>query len=88
MILRRYLADAFEDPAIFETNEEFILRESALNQLHPDSREPVSQFLTKISDIKYAPDTPNEDSTKITQLLDQAEDLIANIEINVGDSDH
>lgn len=83
LILRRYLAEAFNDPAIFETNEEFTLRESALAQLHPDSREPVSQYLTELSQIKYSP----SGSADIPQLINQAEAVIANIEINVGDPD-
>lgn len=82
LILRRYLAAAFDDPALFETNEEFCLRESALAQLHPDSRHPVSLYLSDLSQIKYVP----QSAIPVSQLIDQAETVIANIEINVGDA--
>ena len=83
LIIRQYLASAFNDPALFETNEEFTLRESALAQLHPDSRAPITQHLTTLSQIKYAPTA----TTNITQLITDAENIIANIEINVNDPD-
>lgn len=84
LILRRYLEAAFDDPALFETNEEFTLRDTALQQLHPDSRQSVIQHLNALSELKYAP----QNSIEVTTLIDEAETIIANIEINVGDSDH
>ena len=83
LIIRQYLEAAFNDPALFETNEEFTLRESALAQLHPDSREPVTQHLTVLSQLKYAP----TGTTDTDQLITEAESIIANIEINVNDPD-
>ena len=83
LIIRRYLATAFDDPALFETNEEFSLRESALSQLHPDSREPITRHLTALSQLKYAP----KESANAAELIDDAEAILANIEINVGDED-
>ena len=83
LIIRQYLAAAFNDPALFETNEEFTLRESALAQLHPDSREPVTQHLTALSQLKYAP----TGTTDVNNLITEAESIIANIEINVNDPD-
>ena len=84
LIIRQYLSTAFNDPALFETNEEFTLRESALDQLHPRSRQSVINTLHSLSQIKYAPaNTP----TDINRLIDNAESLIANLEINVCPTD-
>lgn len=83
LIIRRYLATAFNDTALFETNEEFVLRESSLNQLHPDSRDPITQHLTALSQLKYAP----HGSADTAGLIDDAESILANIEINVGDAE-
>lgn len=83
LIIRRYLEAAFRDPALFETNEEFSLRPRALEKLHPDSRQPVTDYLTKLSQLKYAPSNSPESEA----LIDQAEALIANIEINVEPAD-
>jgi len=84
LIIRRYLEAAFNETALFETNEEFTLRESALAQLHPDSRAPITDHLTTLSQLKYAPNTItiNPDT-----LITDAENILANIEINVNDPD-
>jgi len=83
LIIRRYLATVFNDPALFETIEEFSMRESALAQLHPDSREPITQHLTALSQLKYAP----KESANATEFIDDAEAILANIEIYVGETD-
>ena len=82
LIIRRYLAIAFNDPALFETNEEFTLRKSALTQLSPESRTLISQHLTDLSQLKYAPHHSPDNNQ---QLIDKAESILANIEINVDD---
>lgn len=80
LVIRRYLEDAFNDPALFETNEELTLRPQALEKLHPDSREPTKNYLTSLSQLKYAPSQEIE----AMKLIDEAEELLANIEINVS----
>jgi len=84
LIIRRYLEAAFNETALFETNEEFTLRESALAQLHPDSRAPITDHLSTLSQLKYAPNTITINSDT---LITDAENILANIEINVNDPD-
>ncbi len=84
LIIRQYLEAAFDDPALFETNEEFTLRPHALQQLHPDSREPVASHLTELSQIKYA---PIDQANNVASLIDQAEEILTNIEFNVSSAD-
>jgi len=80
LIIRRYLEAAFKDPALFETNEELSLRPQALAKIHPDCRTPITDYLSHLSQLKY---TPSE--TENTEpIITQAEDLLANIEINVS----
>ncbi len=78
LVIRRYLVNAFKDPAIFETTEEFTLRPQALAKLPPNSQQPIKDYLTKISELKYSPSL----TTNASQLVDEAESLLANIEIN------
>ena len=78
MIIRSYLEAAFDDAALFETNEEFTLRPHALDRLHPGSRQPITDYLTTLSELKYAP-TPDMDTTV---FIDEAEKILAHIEIN------
>lgn len=80
LILRQYLEAAFNDPALFETNEEFTLRPHALSKLHPDSRTPITEHLTQLSQLKYA---PSDDHDSISKLIDQAGEILGNIELNV-----
>lgn len=84
LVIRRYLATAFDEPALFETNEEFCLRDTALEQLHPDCRQPITQHLTALSQLKYAPKTTPQSQDATTQLVDEAENILAEIELNVG----
>jgi len=84
LIIRQYLEAAFDDPALFETNEEFTLRPHALKQLHPDSRKPVTTHLTELSQLKYAPDGQAD---IVASLIDQAEEILTNIEFNVSPAD-
>ncbi|MGB0992527.1 MAG: DUF4381 family protein [Akkermansiaceae bacterium] len=76
IIIRRYLEAAFKDPALFETNEEFTLRKTALQNIHPDLKTSITDFLHDLSQLKYAPaDHPNP-----AQLIDDAEALLSTIE--------
>lgn len=74
MILRRFLADAVADPALFETHEEFILRQDSLKKLTPPAREAATAAFTTLARVKYAPEVPSDDPpvilTEGRQLLD------------------
>ena len=77
LIIRQYLEAAFEDPALFETSEEFTLRPHALAKLHPDCRSPIVHHLCDLSGLKYS---PSEISHHISELIDQAAGLLTRIE--------
>jgi hypothetical protein len=66
MILRRYLARSMNEPALFETHEEFIARHDGLKNLPDDLKSEVAMFFSKLAAAKYAPDdivTPEATST-------------------------
>lgn len=56
IILRRYLARSMNEPALFETHEEFIARHDGLKNLPEDLKSEVGAFFTKLAAVKYAPD--------------------------------
>lgn len=56
MILRRYLAKSMNEPALFETHEEFVARHNGLKDLPEDIRSEVGSFFSKLAAIKYLPD--------------------------------
>lgn len=83
IIIRHYLEAAFEDPALFETNEEFSLRPTALEALHPDTRQQITDHLHRLSQLKYAPNQdPDAASGRAATLIDEAGDLLAHIELH------
>ena len=84
LILRRYLASAFRDPALYETDEEFKLRPHALKSIHPSSRSKVTEHLSSLSQLKYAPVKNIKTGEVISSYIDQAEAIINNIELSVS----
>ena len=83
MVIRHYLETAFDDPALFETNEEFTLRPNALEALHPDARQQVTDHLQDLSHLKYEPNKDQASSTeRALQLIGDAEKLLAHIELH------
>jgi hypothetical protein len=56
MILRRYLARSMNEPALFETHEEFIARHDGLKNLPDDVRSEAGAFFSELAAAKYAPD--------------------------------
>jgi len=74
LILRRFLADAVGDPALFETHEEFIIRQDSLKKLTPPAREAATTAFATLARVKYAPEVPSDDPAVILaegrQLLD------------------
>ncbi len=59
LILRKYLALAAKDPALFETNEEFISRHDALQALTETAREASGIGFTRLASLKYAAEVPD-----------------------------
>lgn len=58
LILRKYLAAAAGDPALFETHEEFVARHDALEALTPAARAATETGFTRLAALKYAPEIP------------------------------
>ena len=65
MILRKFLSIAAEDPALFETHEEFISRHDALQKIPESTRDEVTAIFSRLATMKYAPDTANANSGDI-----------------------
>jgi hypothetical protein len=55
LILRRCLAAALADPALYETHEEFISRSDSLNALAEPAREACRSGFASLAAIKYSP---------------------------------
>ncbi len=58
LIIRKYLSIAADDPALFETHEEFIARQDALKALNDTARAAAESGFTRIAALKYGPENP------------------------------
>lgn len=58
LILRKYLAVAADDPALFETHEEYLSRHEALQAFSEDARSSAGLGFSRLAAIKYSAATP------------------------------
>ena len=65
MTLRKYLSITAEDPALFETHEEFVSRHDALQKIPQSTRDEVAAIFNRLAMIKYAPDSINTNAETI-----------------------
>ncbi len=65
LILREYLSAAANDPALFETHEEFVSRRDSLQALTPEARNAAEAGFTRLASLKYAPGIPEADPSRI-----------------------
>ena len=56
LILRNYLSVTFDDPALYETHEEFVLRHDALQALAPELRADAVAGFSRLAALKYGPE--------------------------------
>lgn len=79
MILRAYLAGQAQDPALFETHEEFSQRMDALSGVPQSCQLETRDLLDMLAEFKYAGDTEH-DVTRAHGIIAQARDLVGRID--------
>ncbi len=79
LILRRYLVGETNDPALFETQQEFNRRANALITLPESMQNPTHALLDRMAALKYEPNTTNS-ATAVQELADSTVTLIKDIE--------
>jgi hypothetical protein len=65
LILRKYLSTAANDPALFETHEEFISRHDSLQALTTESRAAAEAAFTRLASLKYAEEIPADHPAEV-----------------------
>jgi len=65
LILRKYLSLATDDPALFETHEEFIARNDALQSLTETARAACAAGFARLAACKYAPVVPDLEAAAV-----------------------
>lgn len=79
MILREYLTGKTEDPALFETHEEFSRRLDALSAIPRECQYATRMLLEKFAELKYAGRQDNAPQM-VTELISETQDTILNIQ--------
>ncbi len=77
-ILRRFLTGRTQDPALFETHEEFTLRMDALTALPEACRQGARLLLDDLAEQKYAP-AEEDDPVRARELLERTRELVRQI---------
>lgn len=85
LILRAYLAGRSEDPALYETQQEFNRRADALSTLSGALQHEVRDFLQELSAHKYSSQT-GSDAEKARHLGGQTAGLIERIDAHLRES--
>lgn len=75
-ILRRYLAVAAGDPALYESHEEFILRRDVLPALAAADRAAAAAGFSRLAAMKYAPEIP---AAAVPDVIAQCRELLENL---------
>ncbi len=79
LILRKYLVGETDDPALYETQQEFNRRAGALTALPEHLQAPARDLLDRMAALKYEPNTPDDDAV-VGQLAVGTLQLIDDIE--------
>jgi hypothetical protein len=53
LVLRRYLATVADDPALFETHEEFVARRESLARFAESARAAAAEGFARLANLKY-----------------------------------
>lgn len=79
MILRSYLAGQTQDPALYETHEEFSQRMDSLSNVPLSCQLETRDLLEHLAEFKYAGET-GSNATRAHGLIETARDLVARID--------
>jgi len=67
LALRDYLSRAADDPALFETHEEFIARRNSLAALDEKSRHAAAAGFSHLASLKYAAEPPASTASEVIE---------------------
>ena len=79
MVLRSYLAGQTQDPALYETHEEFSQRMDSLENVPQSCQCETRDLLEQLAEYKYAGETEH-DATRARNLVETARQLVCRID--------
>ncbi len=78
LVLRHYLVLTLDEPVLYETHEEFLLRSDALQDLPQGARARLTPLLSELASAKYGPSRIDASASK--QLIDDTLRTLQGIE--------
>lgn len=78
MIIREYLQGQMQDPALYETHEEFSQRIDSLASVPEECQYDTRYLLEKLADLKYAGNR-EQDPVRVRTLIEQTRTLLIRI---------
>lgn len=79
LIIRQYLQGAVQDPALYETHEEFSRRMDSLAAVPEECRYDTRYLLEQLADLKYA-GVREQDPEQARRIIEQATALLRRIQ--------
>ncbi len=79
LILRRFLAGQAQDPALYETHEEFSLRIDSLASLPHNCQADMRDLLETLAEQKYTAAATQDNPQLARQLIERARDIVQRI---------
>ena len=76
LLLRRYLSVVADDPAFYETHEEFVARRDSLRALTDEARAQAAAGFSRLAALKYAPEPP---AAEAAVVVAEARGLLATL---------
>jgi hypothetical protein len=77
LTMRKYLATCMNEPALYETHEEFIGRHDAIKDLDEELKNAISVYFSELAAMKYGP--AEEQVFDVDSLKQQATNLLERI---------
>lgn len=78
LIMRHYLEVTMQEPALYETHEEFLLRPDALEELPAGARQRLAPLLDQLARAKYTPSPHDEEAAH--ELVDSCLTVLQGLE--------
>ena len=74
LVIRKYLAKSMNEPALYETHEEFIGRHDAIHDLDEELKFKITNYFSELAAMKYGP--VEEQFIGLTTLKQKAMNLL------------
>ncbi len=78
LIMRHYLVVTLQEPALYETHEEFIMRDDALRELPAGAQARLAPLLNQLASAKYGPS--HSDQEAAAPLVDSCLEVLQGLE--------